>query len=289
MLTQTIIRDMVRLAVTRFTKANVYFGHGSANAYDEAINLIFQTLNLPLDTVEIFFDAKLTEEEGAALLELIARRINERIPAAYLTHEAWLGAYKFYVDKRVIVPRSFIAELLDEQLAPWVRDPLAVHHALDLCTGSGCLAILLAAAFPNAAIDAVDASIEALQVARINVEEYDLMGRINLIQSDMWQDIPKQQYDIIIANPPYVCQDSIRTLPEEYRHEPEIALAAGEDGLKYIHTILKKAAQFLSPEGILIVELGHNRASLESAYPHLDFTWLSTAGGDDFLFLLPKN
>lgn len=280
---------MVRLAVSRFTKANLYFGHGSSNAYDEAVNLIFQNLGLPLDTVEIFFDAKLNEEENTALQDLISRRVNERIPAAYLTHEARLGDYTFYVDKRVIVPRSFIAEILQEGLAPWITEPLAVTGALDLCTGSGCLAILLAGAFPNATIDAADVSAEALQVARINVEAYGLSERINLIQSDMWQSIPPHKYDVIIANPPYVRQDSIAGLPQEYAHEPQQALVAGADGLQYIHTILERAAQFLSPNGILIVELGHNRASLELAYPQIDFTWLSTASGDDFLFLLPKN
>lgn len=288
MFTVTTIRDMVRLAVTRFTKANLYFGHGSTNAYDEAINLIFQNLGLPLDTVEIFFDAKLSEEENTALQDLISRRVNKRIPAAYLTHEARLGDYTFYVDERVIVPRSFIAEILHEGLAPWITEPLAVTRALDLCTGSGCLAILLAGAFPNAAIDAVDVSAEALQVARINLEEYGLSERIDLIQSDLWQNIPPRQYDVIIANPPYVRQDAMAGLPQEYTHEPEQALVAGADGLQYIHIILERAAKFLTPDGILIVELGHNRASLELAYPHIEFTWLSTAGGDDFLFLLPK-
>ena len=279
---------MVRHAVTRFTKAKLYFGHGSSNAYDEAINLIFQNLSLPLDTVEIFFDAKLSEEENTTLQNLISRRINERIPAAYLTHEAHLGDYAFYVDKRVIVPRSFIAEILDEGLVPWIREPLDVTRALDLCTGSGCLAILLAGAFPNAAIDAADISAEALQVAQINLEAYGLSERINLIQSDMWQNIPQHEYDLIIANPPYVRRDSMNGLPQEYTHEPEQALVAGPDGLQYIHVILKHAAKFLRPDGILVVELGHNRASLELAYPHIEFTWLSTASGDDFLFLLPK-
>lgn len=288
MFTVTTIRDMVRLAVTRFSKAKLFFGHGSSNAYDEAINLIFQNLSLPLDTVEIFFDAKLSEEENTALQDLISRRINERIPAAYLTQEARLGNYTFYVDKRVIVPRSFIAEILHDGLAPWVREPLAITRTLDLCTGSGCLAILLAGAFPNATVDAVDVSVEALQVARINIEEYGLTERIDLIQSDMWQNIPPRQYDVIIANPPYVRQDSMAALPQEYSHEPQQALVAGTDGLQYIHIILERAAQFLSPDGILVVELGHNRSSLELAYPHIEFTWLSTAGGDDFLFLLPK-
>lgn len=282
------VRDLLRFAVSEFSQAGIYFGHGSGNAYDEAVNLIFQVLRLPLDTVEIFLDARLTDKEKNELLNLINRRIAERIPAAYLTRQAWLAGYEFYVDERVIIPRSFIAELLSEALYPWVANPDSVSHALDLCTGSGCLAILMALAFPSAHIDAVDISPEALEVARINIEKYGLGDRVNLIQSDMWENVPLREYDVIIANPPYVAQDSMNSLPAEYRHEPALALAGGDDGLSFIRLILSRAEDFLNEDGVLVVEFGHNRATLEKAYPHIEFVWPETAGGDDFLFLLTK-
>lgn len=282
------IRDLIRFAVSRFSQAGIYFGHGNSNAYDEAVNLIFQVLRLPLDTVEIFLDAKLTSEEKHELLNLINRRISERIPIAYLTRQAWLAGFEFYIDERVIIPRSFIAELLGEALYPWVTNPDAVSHALDLCTGSGCLAILMALAFPSAHIDAVDISPDALEVARINIEKYGLGERVNLIQSDMWENVPPREYDVIISNPPYVAQDSMNSLPAEYRHEPALSLAGGEDGLSFIRSILSQARSFLSEDGLLVVEFGHNRATLEKSYPDIEFVWPETAGGDDFLFLLTK-
>lgn len=282
------IRDLLRFAVSQFNKAGLHFGHGSANAYDEAAYLILKTLYLPLDQLEPFLDARVTDAECKQVLELIERRVTGRIPVAYLTHEAWLGDFSFYVDERVIIPRSFIAELLQTQLAPWITEPDYVTAALDLCTGSGCLAILMAHAFENAHIDAVDISAQALAVAHKNVQDYGLEQRIDLIESDLFSALSGKQYDLIISNPPYVNDESMKHLPQEYRHEPENALASGVDGLDATRKILQQAARHLTDEGILVVEIGHNRAELELAYPKVPFTWLETSAGDEFVFLLQR-
>ena len=209
-------------------------------------------------------------------------------PRAYLTHEAWLGDLRFYVDERVIVPRSFIAELLREQLQPWVEDPEAIASGLDMCTGSGCLAILMALTFPNAQIDAVDISTDALDVARRNVADYGLEDQLSLIQSDLFTALEGRRYDLIVSNPPYVNAPSMQTLPEEYRREPVGALASGEDGLEHVRTILREAPKHLNKGGLLVVEIGHNRDALEEAFPELPFTWLETSAGDEHVFLLTR-
>lgn len=280
------VRDHLRYAVSRFTAARLFFGHGSDNAWDEAVYLTLHTLSLPLDRLEPFLDARLLPGEREALLDIFRRRCEDRLPAAYLTNEAWLGEHRFYVDERVIVPRSFIAELLDEQLSPWIEDPWAVHSALDLCTGSACLAILTALAFPEATVDAVDLSNDAIFVAERNVSEYGLDERINIIQSDAFANLQGKRYDLIISNPPYVNADSVNSLPPEYLHEPEMALGSGEDGLDFTRIILREARQHLTDNGLLIVEIGHNRDDLEAAYPDLPFTWLETSAGDQFVFML---
>jgi len=280
------VRDYIRYAVSRFNAAQLFFGHGSDNAWDEAVYLTLHTLNLPLDRLEPFLDARLLPHEREALLDIYTRRSQDRLPAAYLTHEAWLGEHRFYVDDRVIVPRSFIAELLDEQLTPWINDPWAVESALDLCTGSGCLAILTALAFPHAAVAAVDLSDDALAVAERNVADYHLGDRIELIQSDAFTNLQGRKFDLIISNPPYVNAESVAALPPEYQHEPELALGSGDDGLDFTRIILRETKKHLTENGILIVEIGHNRDDLEAAYPTLPFTWLDTAAGDEFVFLL---
>lgn len=282
------VRDVLRFAISRFHEAGLVFGHGSTNAHDEAAYLILHSLHLPLDQLEPFLDARLTPGELQSVLHLLYRRVDERVPAAYLTREAWLGEYRFYVDERVIVPRSFIAELLREQLAPWVSEPEEVVSALDMCTGSGCLAILLAEAFPNAEVDAVDLSPDALAVAEHNVSDYDLGERINLMCSDLFSNLPEKQYDLIISNPPYVNAESVAELPQEYLHEPELALGSGDDGLDATRKIIAEASRFLIPGGVLVVEIGHNRDVLEADYPELPFTWLDTASGDQFVFLLTR-
>lgn len=284
------VRDLLRFAVSQFNAANLFFGHGSDNAYDEAAYLILHALNLPLERLEPFLDARLLPEERLTVLHRLERRVREHLPAAYLTNEAWLGDYRFYVDERVIVPRSFIAELLEEQFSPWLdTDPWDVENVLDLCTGSGCLAILSALAFPNAAVDAVDLSPEALAVARRNVDDYGLQDRVRLVESNLCQKLEETaRYDIMISNPPYVNAESMDDLPEEYRREPEMALAGGDDGLDLVHIILQEAHLHLKPNGLLIVEIGHNREVLEAIYPETPFTWLETQAGDQYVFMLRR-
>lgn len=282
------LRDWLRYSVSRFEKAGIFYGHGTANAYDEAAWLLMASLHLPHDTLENFLDAQLLESEKKQLLHRIERRISERIPTAYLVREAWLQGYKFYVDERVLVPRSFIAELLAESLAPWVEFPELIHNAADLCTGSGCLGILLAEAFPDASVDVVDISPEALAVANINIASYGLQDRIEAIQSDMFAALQGKRYDLIISNPPYVDAPSMAALPQEYRNEPQLALGSGADGLQHTHTLLQQASAHLNDGGLLIVEIGHNRDVLSAAYPQLDFTWLEVSSGDEFVFLLSK-
>lgn len=279
------VRDWLRFAVSRFNEARLAFGHGSATAYDEAAYLILHTLHLPLDRLEPFLDAAVTPDEALALGRLLDRRVKERIPAAYLTREAWLGDFRFYVDERVIVPRSFIAELLEGGLEPWIADPDALGSAVDLCTGSGCLAILLAHAFPNARVDATELSEDAFAVAQRNVADYGLQDRVRLIRGDLFAGL-QGPFDLIVSNPPYVNTQSMLELPPEYRAEPEMALAAGGDGLDMVRRILAESAARLTPGGVLVVEIGHNRQALEQAFPGLAFTWLETSAGDGLVFLL---
>jgi ribosomal protein L3 glutamine methyltransferase len=280
------VRDLLRYAVTRFTAAKLVFGHGSANALDEAAYLILHSLQLPLDNLETYLDARLLPAEITHILAMIERRATERIPAAYLTKEAWLGTYRFYVDERVIVPRSFIAELIPDYFSPWVTDPDAITDILELCTGSGCLPIMLADAFPDAHVDTADISADALEVAQINVATYGLEERITLIQSDLYTKVPDKKYQLIVSNPPYVNSGSMARLPQEYLHEPQIALEGGGDGMDLVRVIIAGAKKRLTPDGILIVEIGHERKFAEAAFPELEFTWVSTSAGDDMAFLL---
>lgn len=280
------LRDVLRHAVTRFNTAQLYFGHGSDNAFDEAAYLLLHTLKLPLDQLDPFLDARLTTDEIQTLLGLIERRANDRVPVAYLTNEALLSDYRFYVDERVIVPRSFIAELIPVQFQPWVPDPDAVHKVLELCTGSGCLAIMLADAFPNAQIDAVDLSVDALEVAKKNVAEYELQDRVTLYQSDLYEKLPAKKYDLIVTNPPYVNSVSMLKLPPEYLAEPQLALAGGDDGMDLVRRIVAGAKERLTPSGVLVVEIGNEFAHAEAAFAELELTWLSTSAGDESVFLL---
>jgi ribosomal protein L3 glutamine methyltransferase len=282
------VRDCLRFAISRFNETGIHFGHGSDNAYDEAAYLILHTLHLPLDRLDPFLDSALTQAEIKELLTVIGQRVDKRLPAAYLTNEAWLGGHRFYVDQRVIVPRSFFAELLDEQMVPWVDDADNIFRVLDLCTGSGCLAILAALAFPNATVDAVDISRDALDVARRNVDDYGLQDRVHLIESDLFAKLGGREYDLVISNPPYVNAESVEALPPEYLHEPQLALGSGHDGLDATRVILGHAARHLTPDGILAVEIGHNRAALEATFPTLPFTWLEVEAGEDFVFLMHR-
>ena len=283
------IRDWLRYAVSQFEDSDVFFGHGTSNAYDEAVWLIFGFLHLPHDTIENFLDAHLTSKEKKDLSFLIKKRINDKIPTAYLLNEAWLRDYKFYVDERVIVPRSLIAESLSENLYPWIDDPEKIYSALDLCTGSGCLGIMMAHSFQNAMIDLVDLSEKALQVAEINVNHYGLHDRIELIQSDLFNGLEGKKYDLIISNPPYVNQTSVDSFPMEFLKEPSIALGSGEDGLDHTIRIIHEAKQYLNDNGMLIVEIGHNKEILLKKFPKLQFQWLDVSLGNNFVFMLEKS
>ena len=283
------IRDWLRYAVSRFEDSDVFFGHGTSNAYDEAIWLIFGFLHLPHDTIDNFLDADLTGKEKKDLLFLIEKRIKDKIPTAYLLNEAWLRDYKFYIDERVIVPRSLIAESLSENLYPWIDDPEKIFSALDLCTGSGCLGIMMAHSFQNAMIDLVDLSEKALQVAEININHYGLNDRTELIQSDLFNALKGKKYDLIISNPPYVNQTSVDSFPMEFLKEPSMALGSGEDGLDHTVRIIKEAKSYLKDDGILIVEIGHNKEVLLDKFPKLQFQWLDVSLGNDFVFMLQKS
>ena len=283
------LRDLIRFAVSVFNSEKLFFGHGSIDAFDEAAYLVLHTLKLPPDKLDPFLDARLTSVEREAVLNVIERRVKERIPAAYLTNEAWLGAHKFYVDQRVIVPRSFIAELLREDLAPWVADPESIESALDLCTGSGCLAILAALTFPHAVVEAVDVSADALDVACRNIGDYALTDRVEPIRSDMFEALAGRRYDLILSNPPYVTAKSMSALPQEYLREPEMALASGVDGLDHVRVILREAPNHLNDGGLLVVEVGFNREGVEAAFPNLPLTWAETSAGDGVVFLLTRD
>ncbi len=283
------IRDWLRYAVSQFEDSDVFFGHGTSNAYDEAVWLIFGFLHLPHDTIENFLDAHLTSKEKKDLSFLIEKRINDKIPTAYLLNEAWLRNYKFYVDERVIVPRSLIAESLSENLYPWIDDPEKIYSALDLCTGSGCLGIMMAHSFQNAKIDLVDVSEKALQVAEINVNHYGLHDRTELIHSDLFNALKGKKYDLIISNPPYVNQTSVDSFPMEFLKEPSMALGSGEDGLDHTIRIIHEAKQYLNDDGILIVEIGHNKEVLLNKFRKLQFQWLDVSLGNDFVFVLQKS
>ena len=285
------LRDWLRWAVSRFNEAGLYFGHGCDNAYDEAIWLILHTLHLPPDRLEPFLEARLTPDERRRVYDVLHQRISQRLPAAYLTQQAWLGDYRFYVDPRVIVPRSYFANLLEEGMMPWVEDPEQITSALDMCTGSGCLAILMAIAFPNSQIDAVDLSTDALAVAQQNIADYGLQDRVIPIESDLFDGLKSKnprRYDLIISNPPYVTHESMLNLPAEYRHEPVMALAAGNDGLDIVHRLIKEAGCHLNPGGLLAVEVGHNRSIVEAAYPDLTLTWIDTADAEEKIFIIHR-
>ncbi|WP_374241002.1 50S ribosomal protein L3 N(5)-glutamine methyltransferase [Zoogloea sp.] len=280
------VRDWLRYAVTRFNRAGCFYGHGLQDAYDEAVYLILHTLALPLDRLEPFLDACIPGDEREDILEVIEKRAVDRLPAAYITGEAWLGEFRFEVDKRVIIPRSYFAELLHDGFSPWVQDPEAVTAAMDMCTGSGCLAILMAFAFPNAEIVAVDISQDALDVAAANIAAYGLEDRIRLVKSDGFAQVPEQRFDFILSNPPYVTREAMEALPAEYLHEPGLALGSGEDGLDLVRKLLADAPRYLAPEGLLAIEVGHNREIVEEAFPTLSPTWLSAPSGDDKIFIL---
>lgn len=285
--TLTSLLDYIRYATSRFTAANLCFGHGTATALDEAAALVLYATHSPHDLPTGFFSAKLTLDEREAVVNLIERRITERKPLAYLTHEAYFAGLKFYVDERVLVPRSPIAELIERGFSPWLLPDVGVSHVLDLCTGSGCIALACAYAFPDAEVDAVDISTDALDVAAINLERHGLSDSVTLVRSDLYAELPVgKRYDLIVSNPPYVNRAEWQSLPGEYHAEPRLGLESGEDGLDCVRRILQAAAQWLKPEGILVVEVGSSALALEAAYPEIPFLWLEFERGGDGVFLL---
>src|SRR3990167_5680411 len=255
------IRDYIRYATSCFNEASLYFGHGTDNAWDEAVALTFHTLHLPHHIHPAVLDAHITKDEQTKLIHLIDQRVTKRIPIAYLTHEAWFAGLAFYVDERVLIPRSPLAELIENQFQPWI-DPLHVHSILDLCTGSGCIAIASAIFFPSATIDATDISPDALAVAKINLLRHEVENQVHLYEANLFHGLPAKKYDLIIANPPYVDAEDMENLPKEYHHEPQLGLAAGTDGLQMVTQILHDASHYLKPDGVLIVEVGNSEDAL---------------------------
>ena len=279
------IKDFIRWGFSQLSKADVYFGHGTDNALDEIFSLVLHALQLPHDFPEAYLDSRLTTDERSKIVAWIERRINERIPTAYLTHEAWFAHLPFYVDERVLIPRSPLAELIEAEFSPWVETD-NVHRILDLCTGSACIAIACAYAFVDARVDAADISAGALEVAKHNIEQHDLQDRVQAIESDLFQLLDGKRYDIIVSNPPYVSLTEMQGLPAEYGHEPRLGLEAGNEGLDIVHRILRDASEHLNESGILIVEVGNSQSALVQAYPDVPFMWLEFARGGEGVFLL---
>lgn len=279
------LRDVLRFAVTRFNDADVYFGHGQVDAFEEASFLVMRSLRLPLERLDVFLDAYLTHGEINTLLQQIDQRVKKRVPVAYILKEAWLQGLRFYVDERVIIPRSFIGELLRDELAPWIEQPDAALDILDLCTGSGCLAVLAAEVFPNAKVEGADISKDALAVAKKNVTDYGLDSRVRLTESDLFAGLGNRRFDVILCNPPYVPEASMQKLPKEYTHEPKLALAGGADGMNVIKRLLREARGHLKRGGLIFVEVGGERATVEKQFKDVPMTWLTTSAGDDMVFM----
>jgi ribosomal protein L3 glutamine methyltransferase len=287
------LRDWLRYAVSRFNAAGLVYGHGTSSALDEAAFLVLSGLHLPVDTLEPWLDARLTRDERQRLDALITARITTRKPAPYLVNTAYIQGHRFYVDERVIVPRSYLGELLCDRLdergegaALGDIDPSSMEHVLDLCTGSGCLAILAALLFPGAIVDAVDISDDALEVAKRNVADYGLDERVRLVRSDLFAGLASRRYDLIISNPPYVTAAAVAAFPPEYRAEPQLAHLGGSDGLDLVRRIIDAAPEHLTGAGTLLMEIGMGRDALEAAYPHLPFLWIDTAESDGEVFLI---
>jgi len=279
------IRDYIRWAASRFAEYRVFLGHGTVAPLDEAAAIVLHTLHQPYDLADAYLDCTLSLTERQAVVALVERRIVERIPSAYLTNEAIFAGLPFYVDQRVLVPRSPIAELIEQRFEPWI-DEESVFNILDLCTGSACIAIACAYAFPEAQVDAVDLSQDALEVARINVQKHELDEQVALIRSDLFTDLPKKPYDVIVSNPPYVAINEWQNLPAEYHAEPEMGFTGGETGLDLVLRILVAANDYLASEGILIVEVGSSAQTLQDLFPGVPFHWLEFERGGDGVFLL---
>ncbi len=279
------IQDYIRWAYSRFNEAELFYGHGTDNSWDEAVQLVLQSLHLPWDFDRDLMSSRLTFDEQKLLASQIQRRIDERIPVPYLVNKAWFCGLPFYVDERVLVPRSPIAEMIDNGFQPWLGDA-DVSHVLDLCCGSGCIGIACAHAWPDALVDLVDLSGEALQVAMINVDRHEFSGRVHCHQSDLFSSLEGKRYDLIVSNPPYVDVEDLSDMPSEFQHEPELGLAAGDDGLDLAWRILAAAADYLNDEGVLVVELGNSWVALQELLPEVPFSWVEFESGGDGVFVL---
>ena len=281
------LRDVLRWATSQFNAAELFYGHGNVDAFNDALQLILHSLHLPAtEFPELFADARLTHAEKRAIADLIERRVVDRVPVPYLTHEAWFAGLPFYVDERVLIPRSPFAELIQEQFMPWIMELGTVSNILDLCTGGGCIAIACAEAFPEAQVDAVDISLDALDVAKINIKKHHLNNQVHAIQSDLWAALDSKKYDLIVSNPPYVGADEMATLPAEYSHEPTSALEADDNGLALVERILLGAHKFLTPTGILFVEVGNSDYAVMDKWPEIEFMWLDFESGGHGVFML---
>ncbi len=280
------LRDFIRFGASQFRAAGLSFGHGTDNAFDEAAWLVLHTLHLPLDLPESWWDSRLSEAERTRVVAVLRERVATRKPAAYLTREAWFAGLSFYVDERVLVPRSPLAELIAAGFEPWVN-PDAVTRALDLCTGGGCIGIALALALPQARVDLADVSTDALAVAAINIERHQVGDQVRAVQSDVFDGLePGDRYELIVSNPPYVDAEDMAALPDEYRHEPALGLAAGGDGLDIVRRILAGARGHLTEDGVLLVEVGNSQAAVEAAFPDLPLIWLEFEAGGHGVFLV---
>jgi ribosomal protein L3 glutamine methyltransferase len=284
------ITDFIRWAASRFVEAELSYSHGLSSPLDEAAYLVLRSLSLPVDTPDIYWSSALTGIEKTTVVDVIKRRITDKIPAAYIFNEGWFAGLQFYVDERVLVPRSPIAELVENQFSPWVdaEDVLNVLNVLDLCTGSGCIGIACAYAFPQADIDLSDISPEALEVANINIDGHDARQRVTAIESNIFSNLQGKQYDIIVSNPPYVDAEDMTDLPQEFHHEPELGLSSGADGLDLTRVILQQAAQHLTETGILVVEVGNSQYALTELFPTMPFQWVDFERGGDGVFVLTK-
>ncbi len=284
-------RDFLRWSTSRFNEAGLFFGHGNEDAFNEASQLLLSSLHLPVDTLpDVFLDARLTQDEKRTLLIAIEKRIEKRIPLPYLTNEAWFAGLPFFVDERVLIPRSPFAELIETQFQPWVAAPDSITRIIDMCTGSGCIAIALAMAFEQAEVTASDISSDALDVARVNRQKYGLEDELTLLESDIWQKISTdEKYDLIISNPPYVGAEEMASLPEEYRHEPNSALEADDNGLALVTKILSGAADHLTENGLIFIEVGNTDLAVDDKWPEIAFTWLELENGGHGIFMLDKD
>ncbi len=280
------VRDFIRWGVSEFNSAKLFFGHGTDNRWDEAEQLVLHAIHLQPPLSEEWLDARLTRAERERVLMNLQRRIDERIPAAYITGQAWFAGLPFIVDERVLVPRSPIGELIEQQFEPWLRtEP---QQILDLCTGSGCIGIACAYFFPEAEVQLSDISFDALAVAEENIQQHGLEERVFAIQSDLFSNLAGQKFDLIVSNPPYVDADDLATMPDEYHAEPEIGLASGEDGLDFTRRLLREASDYLMDDGVLIVEVGNSWVALEAAYPELPFSWIEFKRGGHGVFMLTR-